>query len=379
MSDTASYPGSDYYEIALVQYTEKMHSDIDPTVLRGYVQLETPVNAGTSSHVALLYPDGTPILDSTGSQVYAYDNPHYLGPLIVANRNMPVRIKFHNYLATGTDGNLFIPVDTSQMGAGFGPDGVNMYTQNRATIHLHGGITPWISDGTPHQWTTPADENTPYPEGVSVKNVPDMDGGTEPVGTLTFYYTNQQSARLVFYHDHAYGITRLNVYAGEAGGYIIRDTAEQGLIASGAIPSVEVPLIIQDKSFVPNASQINATDPTWIWGDPSTAWPHTGSLWLNHVYMPLQNPSDPTNTNPMGRWDYGPWVWPPFSGALHQPVANPYYDPINAPWEPPKIPVYTKSLHIPGIFYGYHGGEWSSLPLCPGRTSCVSVPYPKRL
>ena len=33
---------------------------------------------------------------------------------------------------------------------------------------------------------------------------------------MTFYYTNQQSARLLFYHDHAYGITRLNVYAGEA-------------------------------------------------------------------------------------------------------------------------------------------------------------------
>ena len=33
---------------------------------------------------------------------------------------------------------------------------------------------------------------------------------------MTFFYTNQQSARLMFYHDHAYGITRLNVYAGEA-------------------------------------------------------------------------------------------------------------------------------------------------------------------
>ena len=48
------------------------------------------------------------------------------------------------------------------------------YTQNRATLHLHGGLTPWISDGTPHQWITPAGENTPYPKGVSVKNVPDM-------------------------------------------------------------------------------------------------------------------------------------------------------------------------------------------------------------
>ena len=59
-------------------------------------------------------------------------------------------------------------VDTTYMGAGAGPNGGN-YTQNRATIHLHGGNTIWISDGTTHQWTTPAGENTPYPKGVSVE------------------------------------------------------------------------------------------------------------------------------------------------------------------------------------------------------------------
>jgi hypothetical protein len=63
----------------------------------------------------------------------------------------------------------------------------------------------------------PAGENTPLPEGVSVVPVPDMDDSGDPNdGEMTFYYTNQQSARLMFYHDHAWGITRLNVYAGEA-------------------------------------------------------------------------------------------------------------------------------------------------------------------
>ncbi len=103
------------------------------------------------------------------------------------------------------------------------PKPAGCFTENRATLHLHGGITPWISDGTPHHWITPADETTPYPdatlgprknEGVSVVNVPDMpDPGP---GAQTFFYTNQQSARLMFYHDHAWGVTRLNVYAGEA-------------------------------------------------------------------------------------------------------------------------------------------------------------------
>jgi DNA-directed RNA polymerase specialized sigma24 family protein len=50
-------------------------------------------------------------------------------------------------------------------------------------------------------------------------------------GSMTFFYTNQQSARLMFYHDHAYGITRLTVYAGEEAGYLISDPAEQYLIA----------------------------------------------------------------------------------------------------------------------------------------------------
>ena len=47
---------------------------------------------------------------------------------------------------------------------------------------------------------------------------------------MTFFYTNAQSARLQFYHDHAHGITRLNVYAGEAAGYVVTDAVEQDMI-----------------------------------------------------------------------------------------------------------------------------------------------------
>jgi hypothetical protein len=183
--DTTTYPGSDYYEIELGEYTEQLHSDLPPTTLRGYRQTNT-----------------------TDPTVKKFT---YTGPMIVSQRDRPVRIKFTNNLPTGEGGNLFLPVDTTVMGAGMGPDGMSMYTENRATLHLHGGFTPWISDGTPHQWTTPAGESTPYPKGVSVKYVPDMwfDAGGNPVpagmpgatndpgdGSLTFYYTNQQSARL---------------------------------------------------------------------------------------------------------------------------------------------------------------------------------------
>ena len=315
--DTTTFPGSDYYVIALVEYTQKLHSDLPPTKLRGYMQLAA---------------DGETTVTP----------PSYLGPAIVANKDRPVRVRFMNKLPAGAGGDLFIPTDTTAMGAGLGPDGAHMYAQNRATLHLHGGNTPWISDGTPHQWTTPASESTPYPKGVSVSYVPDMwfgaDGSVVPSssadatnnpgpGELTFFYTNQQSARLMFYHDHAYGLTRLNVYAGEAAPYVLTDPTEKALVeggtvgtttvAPGTLPATQVPLVIQDKSFVPDDAQLAATDPTW----DKAKWGGYGQLWFPHVYMPNQNPQDEEGTNAMGRWDYGPWFWPVFNPE-HGPLAD---------------------------------------------------------
>ncbi len=192
------------------------------------------------------------------------------------------------------------------------------FKDNRATLHLHGGTTPWISDGTAHQWITPAGETTAWPQGVSVANVPDMsaagcDAATDD-GCQTFYYTNQQSARLLFYHDHAWGITRLNVYAGEAAGYLITDPTEQKLIGTGgalAGLSYGTPLVIQDRTFVPGAAQLAQQDPTW----DSARWGGEGNLWYHHVYMPAQNPGDPSGMSAYGRWMYGPWFWPPATPA----------------------------------------------------------------
>jgi FtsP/CotA-like multicopper oxidase with cupredoxin domain len=326
--DTKTYPGCDYYVIEVRQYTQQMHSDLPPTTLRGYVQ----TNQGT---------------DGAGNNTLDPEPIHYLGPIIVAQKNRPVRVKFVNKLPTGVDGNLFIPVDTTIMGAGMGPKGMAAspmnYTQNRATLHLHGGRTPWISDGTPHQWITPAGENTPYPKGVSVSNVPDMpDPGP---GAQTFFYSNQQSARMMFYHDHAMGITRLNVYSGEAAGYLIQDAAEKKLVDDGVIPADEIPLIIQDKTFV-DASTIATTDPTWNWGTTAPV-PHTGDLWYPHVYVPAQNPFDASGVNPTGRWHYAAWFWPPAKNLTHPPIPNPYYDPQLRPWEPPFMPA-TPNPSMPG-------------------------------
>ena len=408
---TFSGQAADYYEIGLVEFYEKMHSNLPPTKHRGYVQLSTTAVPG--KRVPLTHLDGTPIFyPGTTTQVTAVDYPHYLGPVIVAQGRVvgipnalptdpgypkPVRIKFYNLLPTGAGGDLFIPVDKTVMGAGMGPDGMTEYTQNRATVHLHGNNTVWISDGTPHQWTTPAGETTPYPKGVSVRNVPDMPPAGD--GALTFFYTNAQSARLQFYHDHAFGITRLNVFAGEAAGYVITDAVEQDMIngtnVSGVnpgllkvLPDIGIPLVIQDTTFV-DAATIFVQDPTWNGGTgPRGATGNitaavTGDLWYPHVYMPVQNPWDLTGTNAFGRWHYGPWFIQstPVCGpnGLFQgepgcikvgPVPNPYclptppttcvvngltnpgvegvdYNCSAAPWEPPCMPG-TPNPSMPG-------------------------------
>ena len=60
--------------------------------------------------------------------------------------------------------------------------------------------------------------------------------------------------------------------------------------------------------------------------------------------MPNQNPYDTSGANAMGRWDYGPWFWPPFTGLIHGAVPNPYCNPdpatgnCTAPGEPPVNP-----------------------------------------
>jgi len=276
----------DYYEIDAVQTTHQFSSSLPAGKVRGYMQ-----HGGTYS---------------------------YLGPMIVATRNRPVRLKFTNSFPA--NGKLFLPVDTNLMGAGMGPDGVSPYSQNRTTLHLHGGVTPWISDGTPHQWITPAGETTPYLKGASQRNVPDMFGGNPPAGSETIYYSNQQSGRLMFYHDHAFGITRLHVYAGMAAAYLIHDAAEDALITAGTIPTggtipqgttLGVPLVIQDKTFV--GANTAADDPNWATVAATWGGSAFGDLWFPHVYEFNQSASFASGggVNPQGRWDYGPYVLPP--------------------------------------------------------------------
>ena len=82
------------------------------------------------------------------------------------------------------------------------------------------------------------------------------------------------------------------------------------------------PLIIQDKTFVPDATAMATQDPTWN----TAKWGGKGNLWTPHVYMPAQNPGDASGMSSFGRWMYGPWFWPPAKDAKYPPIPNPYFD-----------------------------------------------------
>ena len=208
--DTTTFANADYYVIAVVQHRERMSSSLPAqgTLLREYVQLSTAAIPASTSRSQNDMPDGTttPALMPDGSQAYGVDDPHYLGPTIVATKDRAVRIVFYNLLPKGADGDLFLPTDTTHHGLRDEPDGRMAPTRSttarsptqsatrcaprstrpddaRHVLHReprHAAparrVTPWISDGTPHQWITPANETTPWPQGVSVQNVPDMVG-----------------------------------------------------------------------------------------------------------------------------------------------------------------------------------------------------------
>ncbi len=232
-----AYLGADFYQLAAVQFQQQMHPDLpNPTTLWGYMDRTT----GKSG---------------------------YLGPIILAERGRPVLMQMKNMLPP----HGLMPVDTT-LDSASGP-------QNRMVVHLHGGHTPWTSDGGPFAWFTPTGTGPGNGGGEDFLNgVPGMPGVAQ------YYYPNDQSARLMWYHDHAMGTTRLNAYAGMASGYLLSDPVVDSLTSGNAplVPPLEytIPLIIQDKTFKVAADQ---------WGRP-------GDLWY-----PYQYESDPVT----GRWPLG--------------------------------------------------------------------------
>jgi spore coat protein A, manganese oxidase len=207
----------------------------------------------------------------TGTYVWSYlktgqsNRTSYLGPVIIAQRGTPTEIKFTNLLGTTESTNvLAYKYSTDQTLHWADPlnDGENMWNHMAmpplpgqegsynyegpipAVPHLHGGYVPPVLDGGPDAWFT-SDGNYVghgfYSKDWDLINKP-------PQNYCIYRYPNGQEGALIWFHDHTLGATRLNVYCGLAGGYLIADPNDP---IFPNLPTL-VPLVIQDRMFDTN-------------------------------------------------------------------------------------------------------------------------------
>jgi spore coat protein A len=177
------------------------------------------------------------------TKVWGY-NGTYPGPTILAKKNIPIDVFWRNNLVDGNNQPLphLLPVDYTVHDAFDHIPNGQQYGVPVVT-HLHGGHTESASDGLPDAWFTP---------GFSLKGHGFIKGDVTP-----YHYSNTQEAATIWYHDHALGITRLNVYAGLAGYYLITDDNEINLQNTGKLPAApyDLGLAIQDRMFT-NAGEL---------------------------------------------------------------------------------------------------------------------------
>ena len=188
-----------------------------------------------SQFLGLYDSDGHPLNTTVWGYGTGIGNTSYPGPTILAYEGVPITVNWQNKLPL--TGHL-LPVDTSlhfadslthPLSSGYVP----------IVTHLHGGHNDSIYDGLPEQWFTQSGGG----------NGP-RDVGPEFVTSTMTYYNDQQAATL-WYHDHALGITRLNVYAGLAGFYVLEDQNRLDLVKQGVLPSgdYDLGMAIQDRAF----------------------------------------------------------------------------------------------------------------------------------
>jgi spore coat protein A len=208
----ATPSGLNQYSFTQRQISRQLHPQLPPTPLWAY-------------------DDGSGLAGQSGS----------FGMAVVAQSGTPLLVDFtHDLPATYPD---WIPVDTRLTPLG---------NQVRLMTHLHGGFVAAASDGNP----------AVTPDGFG------------PGQTQTVLYTNQapqMPASLLWFHDHGLGATRLNVFAGLAAAYILRDEFDTGAepnpieIPGGAY---EIPLVVQDRQFNADGTFLYPTSDipgvTWI-------------------------------------------------------------------------------------------------------------------
>jgi spore coat protein A len=189
----ATPSGPNAYSFTQTQIMRQLHPQLPPTPLWAY-------------------DDGSGLGGQAGS----------FGMAVVARSGTPLTVHYTHALPETYPS--WLPVDTRRTPLG---------NKVRLMTHLHGGFVAADSDGNPA--VTP--------------------NGFGPGETQTVLYTNQlpqMPASLLWFHDHGLGATRLNVFAGLAAAYILRDEFDTGEepnpigLPGGAY---EIPLVVQDRQF----------------------------------------------------------------------------------------------------------------------------------
>ncbi|CAM2990158.1 multicopper oxidase family protein [Prescottella defluvii] len=192
--------------------------------------------------------------DLAPAPTLAYGGMDYLGPTIEAHRGDPLTVSYRNEIGVHP---LAADFDTTLHG---------VTEQDRTSVptsmHLHGAVTPPEHDGHPAFLQRPGQGHV-------------------------HHFPNGHEATQLWYHDHAMGITRLNVYAGLAGVCLLRDEFDTGTAGNAwGLPSgeFELPLVLQEKLFTADGRQSVRVSPLlpqgrWNPATPGDVGVVNGKIW----------------------------------------------------------------------------------------------------
>jgi spore coat protein A, manganese oxidase len=205
-----------------------------------------------------------------------HDGTSYLGPVLVAKSGVQVSATYTNQLAPDAYLNVF-----TNAGSSYGQFNPFHPPEARILTHLHGGLLAGIDDGnpyaTPDAYRFGQTQTATYPNaGVN------GDGSPYP-----------HPASMLWYHDHLAGDTRMNVVAGLAGGYLLRDDFDTGTnpLLPGPVGVYELPLVVQDRQFNADGSLLYpiapaSTNGPWIGEYFGNAMLVNGRIWPTFTVEP---------------------------------------------------------------------------------------------
>jgi spore coat protein A, manganese oxidase len=227
------------------------------------------------------FHNGTWLWGYAAGQLGSFPAPQWPGATIEVKRGTPVTVRYTNDLPDRPFLRPYLTYDQTihwanplQASMNFNP-----YTGPIPTVvHLHGGEDQSTSDGAPEAWFT---NNGLHGKGYATFT-------PTSANSAVYQYPNGQQATTLWFHDHTLGVTRLNVYAGLAAFYLIRDQFDTGLPGNPLrLPAgnFEVELMIQDRQFDTNGQLLwpdSNNNPSLVDGAPSN--PKIHPFWIPEFF-----------------------------------------------------------------------------------------------